>query len=161
MGRDFMLRSSAGRRKDEPFEELVFSGENRDNTSISRIGFVASLLTRSKVARTESAISPLEEARDKVRRDAGKDFTEIFVDAQLEACVASRECAECFSRFRIRLPLACQVAQRRQPHSTQNMPHDPCAQPRRFHIIAVDLEIVVEESRRKEAKAMKHCLVEG
>ena len=61
---------------------LGFSREDRD-TNILRIGFVADLLTRNGVGVIVSAISPFKEARDKVRRNIGEDFIEIFVDAPL------------------------------------------------------------------------------
>jgi adenylylsulfate kinase len=64
---------------------LGFSREDRD-TNVLRIGFVANLLTRNGVAVIVSAISPYKEARDRVRRDIGDDFIEIFVDAPLEVC---------------------------------------------------------------------------
>ena len=64
---------------------LGFSREDRD-TNILRIGFVADLLTRNGVGVIVSAISPFKEARDQVRRNIGKDFIEVFVDAPLEVC---------------------------------------------------------------------------
>ncbi len=64
---------------------LGFSREDRD-TNILRIGFVANLLTRNGVAVIVSAISPYKEARDKVRRDIGDDFIEVFVDCPVEVC---------------------------------------------------------------------------
>jgi adenylylsulfate kinase len=33
-----------------------------------------------------SAISPFKEVRDRVRRNIGEDFIEVFVDAPLEVC---------------------------------------------------------------------------
>src|SRR3712207_6615706 len=64
---------------------LGFSREDRD-TNVLRIGFVANLLTRNGVAVIVSAISPYKEARDRVRRDIGDDFVEVYVDAPLEVC---------------------------------------------------------------------------
>ena len=64
---------------------LGFSREDRD-TNVLRIGFVAGLLTRNGVPVIVSAISPYKEARDKVRRDIGEDFIEIFVDCPVEVC---------------------------------------------------------------------------
>jgi adenylylsulfate kinase len=64
---------------------LGFSREDRD-TNVLRIGFVADLLTRNGVGVIVSAISPFKEVRDQVRRNIGRDFIEIFVDAPLEVC---------------------------------------------------------------------------
>jgi adenylylsulfate kinase len=64
---------------------LGFSREDRD-TNILRIGFVANLLTRNGVGVIVSAISPFKEARDRVRREIGEDFLEVFVDAPVEVC---------------------------------------------------------------------------
>src|SRR3712207_2196131 len=64
---------------------LGFSREDRD-TNILRIGFVAELLTRNGVGVIVSAISPFKEVRDKVRRNIGEDFIEVYVDAPLEVC---------------------------------------------------------------------------
>jgi adenylylsulfate kinase len=64
---------------------LGFSREDRD-TNVLRIGFVADLLTRNGVGVIVSAISPFKEVRDQVRRNIGKDFIEVFVDAPLEVC---------------------------------------------------------------------------
>ncbi len=64
---------------------LGFSREDRD-TNVLRIGFVANLLTRNGVGVIVSAISPFKEVRDRVRRDIGDDFIEIFVDAPLAVC---------------------------------------------------------------------------
>jgi adenylylsulfate kinase len=47
---------------------------------------VADLLTRNGVGVIVSAISPFKEVRDQVRRNVGKDFIEVFVDAPLEVC---------------------------------------------------------------------------
>ena len=64
---------------------LGFSREDRD-TNVLRIGFVADLLTRNGVGVIVSAISPFKEVRDRVRRNIGEDFIEVFVDAPLEVC---------------------------------------------------------------------------
>src|SRR3712207_2624794 len=64
---------------------LGFSKEDRD-TNVLRIGFVADLLTRNGVGVIVSAISPFKEVRDRVRRNIGEDFIEVFVDAPLELC---------------------------------------------------------------------------
>jgi adenylylsulfate kinase len=64
---------------------LGFSREDRD-TNILRIGFVAELLRRNGVGVIVSAISPFKEAREKVRRNIGEDFIEVYVDAPLEVC---------------------------------------------------------------------------
>ena len=64
---------------------LGFSREDRD-TNVLRIGFVADLLTRNGVGVIVSAISPFKEVRDRVRRNIGEGFIEVFVDAPLEVC---------------------------------------------------------------------------
>jgi adenylylsulfate kinase len=64
---------------------LGFSREDRD-ANVLRIGFVADLLTRNGVGVIVSAISPFKEVRDRVRRNIGEDFIEVFVDAPLEVC---------------------------------------------------------------------------
>ena len=64
---------------------LGFSRADRD-TNVLRIGFVAKLLTRNRVAVIVSAISPYKEARDMVRRDIGEDFIEVFVSCPVEVC---------------------------------------------------------------------------
>src|SRR5918992_2375174 len=64
---------------------LGFSREDRD-TNVLRIGFVADLPTRNGVGVIVSAISPYKEVRDRVRRNVGEDFIEIFVDAPLDVC---------------------------------------------------------------------------
>jgi adenylylsulfate kinase len=64
---------------------LGFSREDRD-TNILRIGFVADLLARNGVAVVVSAISPFKEARDRVRRNIGGNFIEVFIDAPVEVC---------------------------------------------------------------------------
>src|SRR3712207_516072 len=64
---------------------LGFSREDRD-TNVLRIGFVAELLARNGVGVIVSAISPFKEARDRVRRNIGEGFVEVYVDAPLEVC---------------------------------------------------------------------------
>ena len=64
---------------------LGFSRADRD-TNILRIGFVAKLLTRNGVAVIVSAISPYKEARDRVRREIGEAFIEVFVDCPVDVC---------------------------------------------------------------------------
>jgi adenylylsulfate kinase len=64
---------------------LGFSRADRD-ANVLRIGFVAKLLTRNRVAVIVSAISPYKEARDMVRRDIGEDFIEVFVSCPVEVC---------------------------------------------------------------------------
>jgi adenylylsulfate kinase len=64
---------------------LGFSREDRD-TNVLRIGFVSNLLARNGVAVIVSAISPFKEVRDRVRRDIGDGFVEVFVDAPVEVC---------------------------------------------------------------------------
>jgi adenylylsulfate kinase len=64
---------------------LGFSREDR-NTNVLRIGLAAELLIRNGVGVIVSAISPLKEARDQVRRSIGEDFNEAYVDAPIEVC---------------------------------------------------------------------------
>ena len=69
---------------------LGFSKEDRD-TNISRIGWVAQLLTKHRVPNLVSAISPYREVREEVRKmveHAGGhgSFVEVFVDCPLGEC---------------------------------------------------------------------------
>jgi adenylylsulfate kinase len=63
---------------------LGFSKEDRD-TNITRIGFVANLLSRNGVVAITAAISPYREVRDAVREHTER-FVEVYVDAPLEVC---------------------------------------------------------------------------
>jgi adenylylsulfate kinase len=63
---------------------LGFSKEDRD-TNISRIGFVANLLSRNGVVAITAAISPYRSVRDAVREHTDR-FVEVYVDAPLEVC---------------------------------------------------------------------------
>lgn len=63
---------------------LGFSKEDRD-TNISRLGFVANLLSRNGVVAIVAAISPYRAARDELRRTT-KNFVEVYVNAPLEVC---------------------------------------------------------------------------
>jgi adenylylsulfate kinase len=65
---------------------LGFSRQDRD-TNIHRIAYVASLLTRNRVAVISAAISPYAEARARARGLIG-DFIEVFVDASIDTCIA-------------------------------------------------------------------------
>jgi len=67
---------------------LGFSKEDRD-TNITRIGFVADLLSRNGVPVITAAISPYRETRDNVRKmheQSGARFVETFIATSLEAC---------------------------------------------------------------------------
>jgi adenylyl-sulfate kinase len=68
--------------------DLGFSKKDRD-MNIERVTFVATLLTRHKVAVLLSFISPYRDARDKARRDIGEEgrFIEVFVKASLDECI--------------------------------------------------------------------------
>jgi adenylyl-sulfate kinase len=66
--------------------DLGFSKEDRDK-NIERVTFVAKLLSRNGVAVLASFISPYREVRAMVRRET-TNFTEVFVNAPLEVCVA-------------------------------------------------------------------------
>ncbi len=66
---------------------LGFSKEDRD-TNITRIGFVADLLSRNGVPVITAAISPYRETREQVRKmhDGNSTFLECFIATSLEAC---------------------------------------------------------------------------
>ena len=87
------------RRRDAPVESLDgdvvrthlsaglgFSRADRD-TNILRIGFVAGLLSRHGVGVVTAVISPYASTRRQVR-EMTTNFTEVFVDAPLDACIA-------------------------------------------------------------------------
>src|SRR6266508_4271338 len=68
---------------------LGFSKADRD-TNIRRIGFVARLLARHGVIAVTAAISPYEDTRDEVRRQAeqeGTRFIEIYAKAEMNVLV--------------------------------------------------------------------------
>ncbi len=68
---------------------LGFSKADRD-TNIRRIGFVARLLARHGVIAVTAAISPYEDVRNEVRRQAeaeGIKFVEVYAKADLQALV--------------------------------------------------------------------------
>ncbi|MEX0659900.1 MAG: adenylyl-sulfate kinase [Egibacteraceae bacterium] len=65
---------------------LGFSRADRD-VNVLRIGFVAGLLSRHGVGVLSAVISPYAATRKQVR-DMTTNFTEVFVDAPLDACVA-------------------------------------------------------------------------
>jgi adenylylsulfate kinase len=65
--------------------ELGFSRADRD-ANVLRIGFVAGLLSRNGIGVIASAISPYAGTRARVR-EMTTNFTEIFVDAPLDACM--------------------------------------------------------------------------
>jgi adenylyl-sulfate kinase len=64
---------------------LGFSKEDRDE-NIRRIGYVASLVTRSGGVAITCAISPYRVIRDEARQKIGR-FVEVFVKCSLETCV--------------------------------------------------------------------------
>lgn len=66
-------------------KDLGFSKEDRD-TNITRIAYVAKLLSRNGVIAITAAISPYREARDRARAEI-ENFVEIFVDCPLEVCI--------------------------------------------------------------------------
>ena len=65
---------------------LGFSKEDRME-NVLRISFVANLLARHGIVAIVAAISPYQEARDKIRKEV-KNYVEIFVDCPLEVCQA-------------------------------------------------------------------------
>lgn len=68
---------------------LGFTRPDREE-NIRRIGYVARVLARHRVAVISAAISPYRESRDEVRRlatEAGIPFIEVYAQASLEALV--------------------------------------------------------------------------
>jgi sulfate adenylyltransferase len=68
--------------------ELGFSKEHRD-LNIKRIGYVASLTSSAGSIVLTAAIAPYREMRESARHlveDAGTEFLEVFVDANVETC---------------------------------------------------------------------------
>jgi adenylylsulfate kinase len=68
---------------------LGFSKPDREE-NIRRIGYVARLLARHRVAVITAAISPYRESRDEVRRLAagqGIPFVEVYAQASIEALI--------------------------------------------------------------------------
>ena len=63
---------------------LGFSRADRD-TNIARIGYVAGKLAKHGVAVLVAAISPYQEARDRVRAQV-EDFVEVYVAAPVATC---------------------------------------------------------------------------
>jgi len=67
--------------------DLGFSKEDRDK-NISRVTFVAKLLSRNNVATLCTFVSPYIERRNKTRQeiDEHSKFYEVFVDCPVEVC---------------------------------------------------------------------------
>lgn len=68
---------------------LGFTRPDREE-NIRRIGYVARLLARHRVAVISAAISPYRQSRDEVRRlstEAGVPFIEVYAQASLDALV--------------------------------------------------------------------------
>lgn len=68
---------------------LGFSREDREE-NVRRIGYVARLLARHRVAVIVAAISPYRSSRDEVRKlaaEAGVPFVEVYAQASLEALI--------------------------------------------------------------------------
>ncbi|NMO18523.1 adenylyl-sulfate kinase [Pyxidicoccus fallax] len=68
---------------------LGFTRPDREE-NVRRIGYVARVLARHRVAVISAAISPYRESRDEVRRlatEAGIPFIEVYAQASLEALV--------------------------------------------------------------------------
>ena len=65
--------------------DLGFSKEDRDE-NISRVTFVAKLLTRNGVAVLASFVSPYRERRKKSRKEIG-DFVEVYVKCPIDVCM--------------------------------------------------------------------------
>jgi adenylyl-sulfate kinase len=66
--------------------DLGFSRKDRDE-NVRRLGFVAGMLSRHRVAAIVAAISPYAQAREQART-ASTRFLEVFVDCSLETLVA-------------------------------------------------------------------------
>lgn len=64
---------------------LGFTRQARDE-NILRIGFIGRLLAKHGVVVLTSVISPYRATREEVRRAAGDQFVEIYVNAALETC---------------------------------------------------------------------------
>ena len=120
---------------------LGFSREDRD-TNVLRIGFVANLLTRNGVGVIVSAISPFKEVRDRVRREIGEDFVEIFVDAPVEVC-AERDVKGLYKKA-----YAGEIAQ----FTGVSDPYEPPAAP--------ELHIKTNEEEPRESAARVLALLE-
>jgi len=65
-------------------KDLGFSKEDRDE-NIRRVGFVAKLLARNKVAVIASFITPYEKQREKLKKEI-PNFIEVFCNCPLEVC---------------------------------------------------------------------------
>ena len=65
--------------------ELGYSKEDRDK-NISRVTWLAKLLTRNGVVVVLSFVSPYREAREQARKEIG-DFIEVYVKCPLEVCM--------------------------------------------------------------------------
>lgn len=70
--------------RDNISSDLGFSKEDRC-TNISRIGFIAELLSRNGVCVIVSAVSPYRDARDHVRKKID-NFIEVYVNCSIEEC---------------------------------------------------------------------------
>ncbi|MGM5488190.1 MAG: adenylyl-sulfate kinase [Nanobdellota archaeon] len=78
-------------------KDLGFTRVDRE-TNISRVGFLASLLSRNGVGVVSAFISPYKESREKIRQQA-TNFIEIHVNAPLEIC-ESRDVKGLYRRAR-------------------------------------------------------------
>lgn len=78
--------------------ELGFSKEDRDE-NVRRIGILADLLSRNGVIAIVAAVSPYNEARERVRSLHGLRFVEAHVAAPVEVC-AGRDVKGLYARQR-------------------------------------------------------------
>jgi adenylylsulfate kinase len=78
--------------------ELGFSKEDRDE-NVRRIGVLADLLSRNGVIAIVAAVSPYNEARERVRSLHGLRFVEAHVAAPVEVC-AQRDVKGLYARQR-------------------------------------------------------------
>jgi adenylyl-sulfate kinase len=66
-------------------KDLGFSKEDRD-THISRMGFIAKLLSRNGVATLGAFVSPYREVREHIRGEID-NFVEVYVKCPVEICI--------------------------------------------------------------------------
>ncbi len=115
-------------------KDLGFSKEDRDK-NISRVSFVAKLLTRNNVIVLCSFISPYREERNKARETIGS-FIEVYVKASVE------ECSKRDPKGLYKKALAGEI-----PHFTGVS--DPYEEPEHADLICNTLKETEEESVQK------------
>ncbi len=80
--------------------ELGFSAEHR-NLNVTRMGFIASEITKHRGVAICSAIAPFQESRDQVRKAVSEHggFIEVYVSTPIEVCEA-RDASGIYARAR-------------------------------------------------------------